>query len=219
MMAHYLAIKGRHSDCLLFYRMGDFYELFFDDAVKASAALDIALTKRGAHNGTDIPMCGVPVHASETYLHRLIQSGFKVAVCEQMEEPAQAKKRGPKSIVKRDVVRLVTQGTLTEDTLLDAHTHNYLAVLSAVRGRFALAWLDISTGANSWFKRLGHRLGKTIIRLRNYPRFWRALTLGNYWSPNGWCRTNVCLNYSTTGATCCHPSPIAGLIRKTVGGG
>ena len=146
MIAQYLAIKGRHSDCLLFYRMGDFYELFFDDAVKASAALDIALTKRGAHNGTDIPMCGVPVHASETYLHRLIQSGFKVAVCEQMEEPAQAKKRGPKSVVKRDVVRLVTQGTLTEDTLLDAHTHNYLAVLSAVRGRFALAWLDISTG-------------------------------------------------------------------------
>ena len=91
MMTQYLAIKERHSDCLLFYRMGDFYELFFDDAVKASAALDIALTKRGAHNGTDIPMCGVPVHASETYLHRLIQSGFKVAVCEQMEEPAQTR--------------------------------------------------------------------------------------------------------------------------------
>jgi DNA mismatch repair protein MutS len=146
MMTQYLAIKERHGDCLLFYRMGDFYELFFDDAVKASAALDIALTKRGAHNGADIPMCGVPVHASETYLHRLIQSGFKVAVCEQMEDPADAKKRGPKSVVKRDVVRLVTQGTLTEDTLLDARAHNYLAVLSAVRGRFALAWLDISTG-------------------------------------------------------------------------
>ncbi|MBT5107259.1 MAG: DNA mismatch repair protein MutS [Rhodospirillaceae bacterium] len=146
MMTQYLAIKERHDDCLLFYRMGDFYELFFDDAVKASAALDIALTKRGAHNGADIPMCGVPVHASETYLHRLIQSGFKVAVCEQMEDPAEAKKRGAKSVVKRDVVRLVTQGTLTEETLLDARAHNYLAVLSAVRGRFGLAWLDISTG-------------------------------------------------------------------------
>jgi DNA mismatch repair protein MutS len=146
MMTQYLAIKERHQDCLLFYRMGDFYELFFDDAVQASAALDIALTKRGAHGGADIPMCGVPVHASDTYLHRLIQSGFKVAVCEQMEDPAEAKKRGPKSVVKRDVVRLVTQGTLTEDTLLDARTHNYLAALSQVRGRFGLAWLDISTG-------------------------------------------------------------------------
>ncbi|MFT6580167.1 MAG: DNA mismatch repair protein MutS [Alphaproteobacteria bacterium] len=146
MMTQYLAIKERHKDSLLFYRMGDFYELFFDDAVQASAALDIALTKRGAHDGADIPMCGVPVHASDTYLHRLIQSGFKVAVCEQMEDPAEAKKRGAKSVVKRDVVRLVTQGTLTEDTLLDARTHNYLAALSQVRGRFGLAWLDISTG-------------------------------------------------------------------------
>jgi DNA mismatch repair protein MutS len=146
MITQYLAIKERHGDCLLFYRMGDFYELFFDDAVKASAALDIALTKRGAHNGADIPMCGVPVHASETYLHRLILCGFKVAVCEQMEDPAEAKKRGAKSVVKRDVVRLVTQGTLTEETLLDVRAHNYLTVLSTVRGRFGLAWLDISTG-------------------------------------------------------------------------
>lgn len=146
MMVQYLAIKEKHADCLLFYRMGDFYELFFDDAVAASAALDIALTKRGAHGGNDIPMCGVPVHAADTYLDRLIQKGFKVAVCEQLEDPAEAKKRGYKAVVKRDVVRLVTQGTLTEETLLDARAANYLTVLSDVRGDFALAWLDISTG-------------------------------------------------------------------------
>jgi DNA mismatch repair protein MutS len=146
MMAQYLAIKEQHGDCLLFYRMGDFYELFFDDAVAASAALDIALTKRGSHNGADIPMCGVPVHAADTYLSRLIRKGFKVAVCEQTENPAEAKKRGPKSVVNRAVVRLVTQGTLTEDSLLDARAHNHLAALADAGGRIGLAWLDISTG-------------------------------------------------------------------------
>jgi len=147
MMAQYLAIKAEHPDCLLFYRMGDFYELFFDDAVAASAALDIALTKRGKHAGTDIPMCGVPVHAAENYLARLIRKGFRVAVCEQTEDPAEAKKRGSKSVVRRAVVRLVTPGTLTEDTLLDARANNYLAALATARGQWALAWLDISTGA------------------------------------------------------------------------
>src|SRR5206468_7026305 len=105
---------------LLFYRMGDFYELFFEDAVRAADALDIALTKRGKHQGGDIPMCGVPVHAAEQYLEKLIRKGFRVAVCEQMEDPAEARKRGSKAVVKRDVVRLVTPGTLTEDSLLDA---------------------------------------------------------------------------------------------------
>ena len=147
MMAQYLAIKERHRDALLFYRMGDFYELFFDDAVKASAALDIQLTKRGHHQGDDIPMCGVPVHTAETYLARLIKAGFRVAVCEQMEEPAEAKKRGPKAALKRDVVRIVTPGTLTEDALLDARRNNYLAALAEARGEMALAWLDLSTGA------------------------------------------------------------------------
>ncbi len=150
MMAQYLSVKSGYLDALLFYRMGDFYELFFDDAVKASQALDIALTKRGKHQGDDIPMCGVPVHSHESYLSRLIRRGFKVAVCEQMEDPAEAKKRGSKSVVKRDVVRLITPGTLTEDALLDARAHNYLAALAQVRSdsahEFGLAWLDVSTG-------------------------------------------------------------------------
>ena len=150
MMAQYLGVKAGYPDALLFYRMGDFYELFFDDAVKASQALDIALTKRGKHQGDDIPICGVPVHSHENYLSRLIRRGFKVAVCEQMEDPAEAKKRGAKSVVKRDVVRLITPGTLTEDALLDARAHNYLAALAQVKSdaqnEFGLAWLDVSTG-------------------------------------------------------------------------
>ena len=100
MMAQYLAIKAHHPDALLFYRMGDFYEMFFDDAVAAAAALDIALTKRGNHRGEPIPMCGVPVHAAEGYLLTLIRKGFRVAICEQMEDPAEAKKRGVKSVVR-----------------------------------------------------------------------------------------------------------------------
>ena len=146
MMAQFLKIKEKHQEYLLFYRMGDFYELFFDDAVKASAALDITLTKRGKHMEEDIPMCGVPVHAAENYLSRLIGKGFKVAVCEQMEAPEEAKKRGNKSVVKRDVIRLVTPGTITEENLLDARAHNYLAALSLAQGKYALAWLDITTG-------------------------------------------------------------------------
>ncbi len=146
MMAQFLAIKAANPNCLLFYRMGDFYELFFDDAVKASAALDITLTKRGRHQGQDIPMCGVPVHSADGYLARLIKAGFKVAVCEQTEDPAAARKRGNKSVVAREVIRLVTAGTLTEETLLDARSNNFLAALARAEGRLALAWLDISTG-------------------------------------------------------------------------
>ncbi|HYX04881.1 MAG TPA: DNA mismatch repair protein MutS [Reyranella sp.] len=145
MMRQYLAIKAAHPDHLVFYRMGDFYELFFDDAVKAAAALDIALTKRGQHLGEDIRMCGVPVHSHEAYLSRLIRQGFKVAVCEQVEDPAEAKKRGAKSVVERAVVRVITPGTLTEDSLLDARSHNYLAALAEAQGELALAWLDLST--------------------------------------------------------------------------
>src|SRR5215813_9701192 len=139
MMAQYLEIKTAHQEYLLFYRMGDFYELFFADAEKASEALDIALTKRGKHKGDDIPMCGVPVHAAEQYLERLIRKGFRVAVCEQMEDPAEARKRGSKAVVRRDVVRLVTPGTLTEDSLLNARTSNVLAALGRAGGDFALA--------------------------------------------------------------------------------
>ncbi|WP_299684563.1 DNA mismatch repair protein MutS [uncultured Tateyamaria sp.] len=147
MMAQYLEIKAAHEGALLFYRMGDFYEMFFDDAVAAAEALDIALTKRGKHDGADIPMCGVPVHAAEGYFLTLIRKGFRVAVCEQLESPAEAKKRGYKAVVKRDVVRLVTPGTLTEDSLLEARRHNFLAAYAQVRGTGGLAWVDISTGA------------------------------------------------------------------------
>jgi DNA mismatch repair protein MutS len=153
MMEQYIEIKAANPDCLLFYRMGDFYEMFFADAETASRALGIMLTKRGKHLGVDIPMCGVPVERADEYLHRLIALGHRVAVCEQLEDPAEARKRGPKSVVRRDVVRLVTPGTLTEDTLLDAKRNNYLLAVARARSsssgddnRFALAWIDISTG-------------------------------------------------------------------------
>ena len=146
MMAQYLEIKAQNPGALLFYRMGDFYEMFFDDAVAAAEALDIALTKRGFHLGEPIAMCGVPVHAAEGYLLSLIRKGFRVAIAEQLEDPAEAKKRGSKSVVRRDVVRLVTPGTLTEDSLLEARRHNFLAAWAEVRDEAALAWADISTG-------------------------------------------------------------------------
>ena len=146
MMAQYLELKKQSPDAILFYRMGDFYEMFFDDAVKAAAALDITLTRRGQHQGQDIPMCGVPFHAYENYLARLIKAGFKVAICEQTEDPAEAKKRGAKSVVARDIVRFVTPGTLTEDNLLDARRHNFLAVLLCDKEQGAIAALDLSTG-------------------------------------------------------------------------
>ena len=165
MMAQYLEIKANHPGALLFYRMGDFYEMFFDDAVAASAALDIALTKRGQHLGEDIPMCGVPVHAAEGYLLTLIRKRFRVAVCEQLEDPAEAKKRGSKSVVKRDVVRLVTPGTLTEDSLLDARRHNFLAAFAQVREASALAWVDISTGAFHVMSCAPARLSPELSRL------------------------------------------------------
>jgi DNA mismatch repair protein MutS len=152
-MAQYIEIKAANPDCLLFYRMGDFYEMFFDDAETASRALGIVLTKRGKYLGRDVPLCGVPVIRADEYLHRLIALGHRVAVCEQLEDPAEAKKRGYKSVVRRDVVRLVTPGTLTEDTLLDAKRNNYLLSVARARlssagedARFALAWIDISTG-------------------------------------------------------------------------
>src|ERR1700719_3166719 len=152
MMEQYIEIKTANPDCLLFYRMGDFYELFFDDAEVASRALGIMLTKRGKHLGNDIPMCGVPIERADEYLHRLIALGHRVAVCEQLEDPAEARKRGGKSVVRRDVIRLVTPGTLTEDSLPDAKRNNYLAALARARAsvgggsRFGLAFLDMSTG-------------------------------------------------------------------------
>ncbi|MEP5153136.1 MAG: DNA mismatch repair protein MutS, partial [Planktotalea sp.] len=165
MMAQFLEIKEGYPDALLFYRMGDFYELFFDDAVAASEALDIALTKRGKHEGTEIPMCGVPHHAAEGYLLTLIRKGFRVAVCEQMESPAEAKKRGYKSVVRREVIRLVTPGTLTEESLLDARRHNYLAAYANVRGDGAMAWADMSTGAFHVMPLSAVRLSPELARL------------------------------------------------------
>jgi DNA mismatch repair protein MutS len=146
-MAQYLAAKAEHPDSLVFFRMGDFYEIFFDDAVKASAAIGITLTKRGQHGGEPIPMAGVPWHQAENYLSKLIRAGFKVAVCEQLEDPAEAKKRGSKSIVARGVTRVVTPGTLTEEGLLDARTANRLAACAFTDDGAAIAWCDVSTGA------------------------------------------------------------------------
>jgi DNA mismatch repair protein MutS len=148
MMVQYFSIKENASDALLFYRMGDFYEMFFDDAITAAGVLDITLTKRGQHEGEGIPMCGVPFHAYESYLAKLIKAGFKVAICEQMEDPAEAKKRGSKSVVRREIVRTITPGTITEETLLDARANNFLGALAILRGgeEAAIAWVDVSTG-------------------------------------------------------------------------
>jgi DNA mismatch repair protein MutS len=193
-MQQYLDLKSRYSDCLLFYRMGDFYELFFDDAIKAAAILDIALTKRGTHGGEDIPMCGVPVHSHETYLEKLIASGTKVAICEQLETPEEAKKRGYKAVLKRDVVRVVTPGTITEERLLNARASNFLAAIgfadnfpteqgeaaraageSEARGSIpptkrnsqaCLAWVDISTGEFTIQASTKTTLREDILRLQ-----------------------------------------------------
>ncbi len=169
MMEQYIEIKAANPDSLLFYRMGDFYELFFEDAVEASRALGITLTKRGQHLGYDIPMCGVPVHAADDYLQKLIARGFRVAVCEQVEDPAEAKKRGSKSVVRRDVVRLVTPGTLTEEKLLSPSESNYLMALARIRGgstpQLALAWIDISTGIFRLAESEEGRLLADILRI------------------------------------------------------
>src|SRR3954451_7118394 len=146
MMAQYLALKAEAEGCLLFYRMGDFLELFFDDARSAAQCLDIALTARGEHEGEPIPMCGVPIHAAEAYLARLIKGGFRVAIAEQIESPAEAKKRGAKSVVSRGIVRVVTAGTLTEEALFDSRAPNWLGAVARVGERCGLAAADVSTG-------------------------------------------------------------------------
>ena len=160
-----MEIKSDYSEALLFYRMGDFYELFFEDAKVAANALDIALTKRGKHSGEDIPMCGVPHHSAENYIYTLINKGFRVAICEQMESPEEAKKRGYKAVVKREVVRLVTPGTLTEDNLLDAKKSNYLASYSLVHKEASVSWIDISTGSFYISSITPEKLGSELTRL------------------------------------------------------
>ncbi|MFL5012365.1 DNA mismatch repair protein MutS [Rhizobium sp.] len=169
MMEQFIEIKANNPGSLLFYRMGDFYELFFEDALEASRALGITLTKRGQHMGQDIPMCGVPVHAADDYLQKLISLGFRVAVCEQIEDPAEAKKRGAKSVVKRDVVRLVTPGTITEEKLLSPSESNYLMALTRIRASgealLALAWIDISTSVFRLAETEASRLLADILRI------------------------------------------------------
>ena len=163
----FLEIKAANPGCLLFYRMGDFYELFFEDSEIAARDLGITLTKRGKYMGEDIPMCGVPVHSSDAYLQRLIRLGHRVAVCEQMEDPAEARKRGSKSVVRRDVVRFVTPGTLTEDNLLDARSHNFLAAIACHKGTgdVAIAWADISSGELAVMTSGNDRLAADLARL------------------------------------------------------
>src|SRR3954468_12965295 len=165
MMAQYLALKAEAEDCLLFYRMGDFFELFFDDAKAAAACLDIALTARGEHEGEPIPMCGVPIHAAEAYLARLIRGGFRVAIAEQIENPAEAKKRGAKSVVNRAIVRVVTAGTLAEDSLLDSRSANWRVAVAKVGERHGLAAADISTGRFELGSVPAHALDAELARL------------------------------------------------------
>ena len=165
MMKQYLEAKAAYPDCLLFFRMGDFYELFMEDAVAAAEALDITLTKRGRHDGDDIPMAGVPAHAHESYLARLIRKGFRVAICEQVEDPEEARKRKGKTLVRRDVVRVVTPGTVTEDSLLEARSNNFLAALAQAGSELGLAAVDITTGALTVEPVTAARLPAALARL------------------------------------------------------
>src|SRR6187551_2671036 len=177
MMAQYLALKREAGDCLLFYRMGDFFELFFDDARVASQVLDIALTSRGEHLGAPIPMCGVPVHAAEGYLARLIRAGCRVAIAEQIESPEEARRRGgSKALVARDIVRFVTAGTLTEEALLEPRRANVLAAACEVRGACGIAACDISTGRMELEECEPRELNAVLARLGAselvYPEEW-----------------------------------------------
>src|SRR5688500_3342860 len=165
MMAQYLALKAEAGDCLLFYRMGDFFELFFDDAKIAAQILDIALTSRGEHGGAPIPMCGVPVHSAEGYLARLIKAGCRVAIAEQVESPEEARKRGAKALVARDIVRFVTAGTLTEEALLEPRHANVLVAVCDVRGTCGIAACDISTGRFELEECSGEGLAAALARL------------------------------------------------------
>jgi len=165
-MAQFLAAKANQPDAIVFFRMGDFYELFFKDAEIASRALGITLTKRGKHQGQDIPMAGVPVHALDGYLARLIRQGFKAAICEQMEAPSEARKRGSKAVVHRDIVRVVTPGTLTEDSLLDARGANRLAAVSVRKGRAAVAVVELSAGSVDAVACSLEDLGATLASFR-----------------------------------------------------
>ena len=187
MMAQYFEIKAANPDCLLFYRMGDFYELFFDDAEVASRALGIVLTKRGKHEGEDVRMCGVPVERADDYLNRLIALGHRVAVCEQLEDPAEAKKRGAKSVVRREVVRLVTPGTITEERLLEPGRARLMVAVQKVRaregGKSTASRRSIFRPAHSRCRRLtkraSRRRSRASNRAKSSPRR-RSMTSGSF---------------------------------------
>ncbi|GHM57887.1 MAG: DNA mismatch repair protein MutS [Candidatus Mesenet longicola] len=164
-MQNYLSLKKDYNDYLLFYRLGDFYELFFDDAIKAAKVLNIVLTKRGYYDGKEIPMCGVPAHSSESYLHKLISLGFKVVICDQLETAEEAKKRGHKSVIRRDVVRIVTPGTIIEDTLLEDKSSNYLACIVYDKKKYSIAWVDISTGEFFYSSTNSDNLSSDLLRI------------------------------------------------------
>ena len=165
MLAQYFEIKHQNPGSLLFFRMGDFYELFFDDAVEAARVLDITLTRRGKYQDEDIPMCGVPFHAADSYLGRLIRRGYRVAICEQVEDPQEARKRGNKSVVKRAVARVITPGTVTEESLLEARSNNYLACVTVVQVTVAVAWVDVSTGELQTQDLNPDQLGAVLARI------------------------------------------------------
>ena len=165
LMEQYMEIKKNHSDSLLFFRMGDFYELFFEDAYLASDILNITLTKRGKLDGKDIPMCGVPHHSSEKYMELLIKKGINIAICEQTETPDQAKKRGYKAIVNREVVRIITPGTILEDNLIGLKTNNFLLSVNDVRGDISISWVDISTGKVSTLSTTIEKVSSVIARI------------------------------------------------------
>jgi DNA mismatch repair protein MutS len=193
MMTQYMAVKAEHADCLLFYRMGDFYEMFFDDAVTASKILDLTLTRRGKAQGEDIPMCGVPFHASESYIARLIKAGQKVAICEQVETPQQAKERGGyKALVRREVIRVITPGTIIEDSLLNAKTNNYLVSCVEMNGVTGLAFADVSTGEfclqslnDKDIKSTLHRLSPSELIYPDIPNLAPEITTGGTPRPQG----------------------------------
>ena len=168
MIEQYLAIKNKYKDVLLFYRMGDFYELFFEDAIIASKALDITLTKRGKSNGTDIPMCGVPFHSADNYLPKLIKKGFHVAVCEQTETPNEAKANGKKGPLKREVVRIISPGTITEDNLLESKANNFLGAIIKLNNAISISWVDVSTG---YFKSRNFENKNNEINQKNIDAF------------------------------------------------
>ncbi len=212
MMEQYIEIKAANPDCLLFYRMGDFYELFFDDAEVASRALGIMLTKRGKHLGRDIPMCGVPIERADEYLHRLIALGHRVAVCEQLENPAEARKRGAKSVVRRDVVRLVTPGTLTEDSLLDARRNNYL--LAIARSRASSTARPLCAVLDRYFDR---RIPRRRMRPRRPCRRDRAYRAGrDHCFRRALRRRRTCtLSALAAGGNAAHPRRVRRRDRRT----